>query len=129
MKKTIISIIIIAVASIVAMPLKAQLSQGQRQSSHTMTPAIAFQSTSTMVGSGSTYASQPMLNMDGTASYKAPSYGPAYAPGGPRKSSSDPINPEEDDVELPVGDGTWILMFLAIGYAFFVAWRRMVAKR
>ena len=33
-----------------------------------------------------------------------------------RRSSSDPIDPEEDDVFFPIGDGLWVMIFLALAY-------------
>ena len=80
-----------------------------------------FQSTSTMVGSGSSYSATPKLNVDGTAAYSNFSTyteTPAPAPSGPRKASA---ITGDDDGDMPIGDGTWILMLLAIGYALFIA--------
>ena len=57
------SMIIVGIITILLLPLSAQT-----PFSGTM-PQATFQSTSTMVGSGSAYASTPMLNADGTAAY------------------------------------------------------------
>ena len=40
---------------------------------------------------------------------------------GPRRVS--PINPGEDDVEFPVGDGVWVLLFLALCYGALRLWK------
>ena len=89
-------------------------------------PVKSFQSTSTLAGSGSTYAANPTLNIDGSACVPYSSVSSA-SPSGPRRAPTP--NDDDDDDLLPIGDGTWILMLLAIGYAFFIAWIRMVAKR
>lgn len=92
-------------------------------------PAIQMQSTSSMVSSGSTLPQAAITGVYTT--YDSPT-------GGPRRSKKevdpfgeetigDVTNPQQPGT--PIGDGTWILMFLAVGYAFFIAWRRKVAKR
>jgi len=83
-------------------------------------PETSFRSTSAMSGIGSAYSSMPALNADGTATYEGATYS-----AGPRKAP--PPTPEGDPT--PIGDGTWILMLLAAGYALFIAWRRKVVKR
>ncbi len=110
---------IVMLVALVALPTKAQ-TFGGNNSLYSTAPTASFQSTSTMPGSGSVYASQPMLDADGMATYE----GAGRPGGGPRKAGA---ITGEDDGDLPIGDGTWILMLLAVGYAFFIAWRRKVA--
>ena len=81
-------------------------------------PAAAFQSTSTLAGSGSAYSAMPMLGSDGTATYdgaEAPG-----APSGPRRVG--PPTPEDDPT--PVGDAALPLMLLALAYLIWCAARR-----
>ncbi len=82
--------------------------------------AIEFRSTSTMVGSGSKYCANPMLNDDGTATYSG-----AKLPGGPRRSGIGGSNPFGDqvindrpinDVDQPLGDAVWPMTVLALAY-------------
>ena len=82
-------------------------------------PTYTFQSTSTMVLSGSRYSSTT-ASIDGI--YTASSIS---TPSGPRKAGA--IN-GEDDGDLPLGDGTWILMLLAVGYAGVITWKRRIVK-
>ncbi len=92
-------------------------------------PEVSFQSTSTMTPVGSTYSSNPALNDDGTAYSPSQASSPARAGSGPRKIGPGVSETIDEKDKVPIGDGTWILMLLAVGYAFFIAWRRMVAKR
>ena len=72
-------------------------------------PTIRFQSTSSMQGSGSAYASNPTINSDGTA-YTASTY--AAAPSGPRRIAP----PTPSGNPTPVGDAVWPLLFLGLLY-------------
>ena len=93
-------------------------------------PAATFQSTSTLVGSGSAYSATPMLGEDGTASYNGASYAPAK---GPRKATMD-----DDDIEIttpgqggsqaPIGDAVLPLLLMASAFAVFVYLRRRKVK-
>ena len=84
---------------------------------------MQFQSTSTMLGSGSLYTSTPSLNTDGTACYNAPVYG--AAPGrGLKKGSGGgisidfptiPENPS-DEALVPLGDGLIPLLLMAFAF-------------
>ena len=80
-------------------------------------PNAAFQSTSTMMGSGSTYTSNPTLSENGTA------YSPsaAAAPSGPHMAKKDlglPSVPstEGDDGNVPLDDAMWPLLLFALAF-------------
>jgi len=95
------------------LPLQAQVYNGQ---SYSAAPTVAFQSTSVMQTSGSTYASQPMLNADGTATYT----GASYAAAGPRKAP--PPTPEGDPT--PLGDAVLPLILMALLFGAITALKR-----
>ena len=92
----------------------------------------AFQSTSTMTGSGSSYSSNPTINDNGTAS--APSYAPAS---GPRKigglpgtggGSSMPDTSKAQD-NTPIGDAVLPMLLFAAVYMVYSAARVYRRKR
>ena len=84
-------------------------------------PQPTFQSTgSAMMNSGSAYASSPVLNADGTASYNGASYAPAQAPGGPNRAGA--FDDFEED--MPLGDPVLPLMIMAFIYTLIVLYRR-----
>ena len=92
----------------------------------------AFQSTSTMTGSGSSYSSNPSLNANGTAS--APAYGPRRAKmdDGPSITIDVPpivvVDPEKDKI-TPVGDAVLPMLLFAAGFAGVIALRRKRAVK
>ena len=93
-------------------------------------PNAAFQSTSTMMGSGSTYSANPTLNNDGTASYGASQSGPRRAkmddpsiPSNPWPGSANDPNQGEPDPG-PVGDALLPLLFMSLAFGMFVYFRR-----
>jgi len=111
-------IVIIMAVALVALPTMAQ-TFGAPQAEK---PAVIFQSTSTMTGSGSTYSASPSLNADGTASYDA-AYSPASKAGRIRKSDGDDDDDwghnqdwGEGNEGSPIGDAFWPLMLLALAY-------------
>lgn len=114
----------VMVAILVSAPTMAQ-SFGQQDPNQTQ-----FQSTSTMTGSGSTYAPNPSLNSTGTAN--APSYG-GGTPGGPFRAP-DPIDNDEwweehkedlgEGLSTPLGDGLIPLSLLALAYGAVVYFRK-----
>ena len=116
MKK--IMMIVVMVAAVV-LPTMAQQFRTSDQ------PQTEFQSTSTMQTSGSAYASQPMLNADGTA------YNPAAAvtpmPDGPRKSFGDNQDPGYKDSASPIGDAVLPLTLMALAFAGLMYLRRRKA--
>lgn len=86
-------------------------------------PDVAFRSTSTMTGSGSSLSAMPVLNADGMASYEgAEASAPANAPSGPRRIG--PVTPEGDPT--PLGNAALPLVVMAVLYVLF---RRPVARR
>lgn len=107
-------VMIIMAVALVALPSMAQ-TFGEQEPQN-----AAFQSTSTMQGSGSTYSANPSLNADGTAYNPAVSnqeQTPAKAPNGPRK-----INPIASPG--PVGDAVVPLLLMSLAFGMFVYFRR-----
>ena len=112
---------------LVSVPTMAQIfgatQQEEQQAFGASAPSAAFQSTSSMSGSGSTYSANPELNADGTAAYQGETYSPAKAarrPGGVRKNgmgddTSNPGDPNKD----PLGDAVLPLMLLLGAYAIY----------
>ncbi len=117
MRKKLVLLMILA-AALMALPALAQ-TFGANQAEQ---PNAAFQSTSTLSGSGSSYSANPTLNSDGTATYQnaAPSKVPAGS--GPHKSG--PINPGPDPKEGPIGDALFPLLFMSLSFGMFVYFRR-----
>ena len=113
-----IMILVVMVAAF-ALPTMAQNYEAQQ-------PNSAFQSTSTMMGSGSSLSSNPTINENGTAT--TPSYSPAKASGsGPRKAGSlpgKPTNGDGDDGNTPIGDAVLPLMLLLGVYCSILVIRR-----
>jgi len=97
--------------------------QEKQQAFGASAPSAAFQSTSTMSGSGSTYSANPELNADGSATYEGASYAPAKSirrPGGVRKDGDgdeDESNPGKTNYDNPLGDAVLPLMLLLCAYA------------
>lgn len=114
----IMSVIVLAV--VVALPAKAQMF-GQ-----TASPITAFRSTSTMVGSGSSYSSSPMLNEDGTASLNGGTSGSYRAKKNTPSSPGSPSTPGQGQQEnqFPVGDAVLPLMLMAMLFTGTVYYRR-----
>ena len=97
----------------VSVPMKAD-------SLWTNMPSTAFQSTSSMDGSGSAYSSNPTINEDGTADSPT-----ASAPNRAKKGLGLPGAPDtgDDPGNVPVGDCALPLMVMAFIY-LLVAYRR-----
>lgn len=85
-------------------------------------PNAAFQSTSTMMGSGSQYSANPTLTTDGTAAYEAPNYSPAKAPGGPNRDISNPTKPQ------PLGDAVLPLLLMSLAFCGVLYMRKRKAQ-
>ena len=117
---------VVLMVALFALPVMAGwITQGN--DSHVISSAYAFQSTSTMQGSGSAHSSTPAsLNEDGQATYSSPSVNsPAYAPNGPRRSFGE--NSEggtTSDPSSPIGDAVLPLLLMAAAAAGVIAWRR-----
>ena len=112
----------ILAAALMALPALAQ-SFGANQAEQ---PNAAFQSTSTMTGSGSQYSANPTLNNDGTASYNSASNSPAKVSGGPRKNTiiPQPNDPSEKIPQEPIGDAVLPLMLCAFAFCAVTYLRR-----
>ena len=119
-------LLMILVAALMALPAMAQ-SFGANQ---TEQPNAAFQSTSTMTGSGSQYSANPTLNSDGTAAYSNASYSTS-SKSGPRRAKMEGedewgTNQEHKDVDegSPLGDTLLPLLFMSLAFGMFVYFRR-----
>ena len=97
------------------------------QNYETQQPTTSFQSTSTLMGSGSSLSSNPTINENGTAT--TPSYSPAKTSGsGPRKVGGLPTTPgKEDEGNLPIGDALLPLMLMAAAFGGVIYLRRRKA--
>ena len=114
----------VMVALLLSAPTMAQVEQQPNDNQ--------FRSTSTMVGSGSSYSANPTINAGGTAN--APSFG-GGAPSGPRYAPK-PINDDTDwdrratedgigrGISTPVGDAVLPLMLMALAFTGYIALRR-----
>lgn len=110
--------ILVVVLATFLLPSMAQNYEAQK-------PNSAFQSTSTMMGSGSSLSSNPTINENGTAS--APSYAPAKAGSGSRKAGSLPGKPgkeDGDDGNTPIGDALLPLLLMSAAFGGVVYLRR-----
>ena len=111
MKKIINSIvygIFVLGALVVSVPMSAQSFLADM-------PSAAFQSTSTMDGSGSAYTSNPSLDENGTANY--PSAASNVPPRNAKFGLPDAPTPE-DSGNTPIGDAVVPLLLMALVYAF-----------
>ena len=114
MRKKLVLLMILA-AALMALPALAQ-TFGANPSEQ---PNAAFQSTSTMTGSGSSYSANPTLNGDGTATYDnaAPSNIPAGS--GPRKT-----RPGDHTDGQPLGDTLLPLLLMSLAFCGYLYLRR-----
>ena len=119
----------ILAAALMALPAVAQ-TFGTK---HVEQPNAAFQSTSTMTGSGSTYSANPTLNSDGSATYNAPAYSPTGS--GPRRLPGTQQEDEETeelpdgaqtrpDDPNPVGDAVLPLLLMSLAFCGYLYLRR-----
>ncbi len=89
-------------------------------------PSTGFQSTSTMVGSGSTiqttgeFISADAYYDNATGGHR----GTARKAGGGSTGGGPGGGDREDPFQDPIGEGMWVLMAMAAGYAAIVAGRR-----
>ena len=112
MRKKLVLLMILA-AALMALPALAQ-TFGANQAEQ---PNAAFQSTSTLSGSGSSYSANPTLNNDGTATYNNPVPSNVPAGSGPHKARPGVVEP-------PVGDAVLPLLFMSFAFGLFVYFRR-----
>lgn len=121
MKKVIvISSLLFAISFTAVAQIAGSTQQEEQNAFGASAPSAAFQSTSSMSGSGSTYSANPELNADGTAAYEGGSYTSAKAPliGGPRKNTSNPPDPQ------PLGDTLSPLLLMSFAFGMFIYFRR-----
>ena len=118
MRKKLVLLMILA-AALMALPALAQ-TFGANQ---TEQPNAAFQSTSTLSGSGSSYSANPTLNSDGTATYDNATYSSPQNSGPRRAKMEDPITPDPSS-KIPLGDALLPLLFMSLAFGMFVYFRR-----
>lgn len=110
--------VLVIISLFVSVDLMAQFNRNE-------IPVMSFKTTSTMQMSGSSYASMPALNADGSA-YVPYSPASSASPSGPRRASAF----DDEDEDMPIGDGTWILAFFALSYAIWRGVRgRIITKK
>ena len=96
----------------------------------TTIPAVGFQSTSAYSGQWANEDITPMLNSDGSVNDEAYGVGSTGHRGHIRRADNNgdgyydvtglPVNPivdPNDPGNVPLGDGLWVLLALALGYA------------
>ena len=123
MRKKLVLLMILA-AALMALPALAQ-SFGANQAEQ---PNAAFQSTSTMTGSGSSYSANPTLNSDGTAAYSNASYSSSQN-SGPRRAKHSTDSPGEVDTTVdkensPLGDAVLPLLLMSLSFCGYLYLRR-----
>ena len=109
MRKKLVLLMILA-AALVALPALAQ-TFGTNPSEQ---PNAAFQSTSTLSGSGSQYSANPTLNNDGTATYENATPSNMSTGSGPRRT-----RPTSHDNQ-PIGDAVLPLLLMSLAFGMFV---------
>ena len=119
MKKVIvISSLLFAISFTAVAQITGSTQQEEQNAFGASAPSAAFQSTSSMSGSGSTYSANPELNADGTATLEGASYSPAKPkkPGTIHKAP--PINPD------PIGDALLPLLLMSLTFCGYLYLRR-----
>ena len=121
MKKYIVCIVvalIACVAQVNAVEFKNTYQGTVRTSSgiryQATAPTVSFQSTS--LYSDQWEAGTSMLNDDGSVNTEAYGVGRSNA-SGPRRVGGQSGTPGQSGTQQPIGDGLWVLMVLAVGYA------------
>ena len=94
----------------------------QRTPSMATAPQSGFQSTSAFSDQWATREREQYIREDGTVNDGA--YGIGRRPGLRKDPVAPPPNPDdpdenEDDGNTPIGDGLWVLLALAVGYALY----------
>ena len=125
MKKVMMIVVMVAAVALPAMA--GWITAGNQQDPSKNQEA--FQSTSTMQGSGSTYTANPVLNEDGTAA------APTERSSGPRRAKMGDdddiggyiVTPGKTGSEAPIGDAVLPLMLMAVAGAGVIALRRRKA--
>lgn len=119
MKRVIvISSLLLAISFTAVAQIAGPTQQEEQNAFGASAPSAAFQSTSSMSGSGSTYSANPELNADGTATLEGASYSPAKPkkPGTIHKAP--PINPD------PIGDALLPLLLMSLTFCGYLYLRR-----
>ena len=113
--------ILIVFAAVWSITLSAEISM----------PTYQMHSTSSMVYSGSTLPQAAITGVttsDALLIESARQASAATPNSGPRRVTSSGFEEEDDpDVPInpfPIGDGMWFMVILAVGYSFFIAWKK-----
>jgi hypothetical protein len=94
-----------------------------------VTKPYEFQSTSTMAGSGShlplSVRNGLTIGADSPDDYSSSvvTHGPRRISGSGSDTGGNEAEESHDPQETPVGDGMWVLLILAAGYAWYRKWR------
>ena len=94
----------------------------------TSVPSVGFQSTSVIVGSGSGYSANPVLNEDGTASYDGAEGTTRIGKIRRDATPGTPFTPGEGGEQFPMGDAVLPLMMLAMAYMLVRRYRKVSEK-
>ena len=86
-------------------------------------PTATFQSTSAYSEQWENESATPMLNADGSVNGEAYGIGQSSAPGKHIRKAGG-VTPTDEDEELPIGDGLWVLLILACAYLIVRVVRR-----
>ena len=119
-------VIVMLMAAVFALPAMAGWIK-QEQHQNATEQQEAFQSTSTMPGSGSRYRSTPVeLNEEGRATYEDTTE-PAYIVRNPRRIGPSPSGDIDEKDKVPAGDAVLPMMLMAAAAAGAIALRRRKA--
>ena len=92
-------------------------------SGQVVAPSMGFQSTSTMPMQWQQEAQEPIINADGTMNTEAYGLGTQNTPVMRKAGPGTPGGQLDPTTQQPIGDGLWVLMVLAMGYAGARIWR------
>ena len=119
---------IMMIVMAVAFALPAVAVEYGNKSQYAVMPPASFQSTSTMVATGSTYSSNPTLGDDGTATYNG-DQGNSSNPRGVHKAPPLIVTPGQlEEGHVPLGDAVLPLLLLACAYLIMRATRTRAKK-
>jgi len=111
MNKSILKLILVAIPLLAFVPAMAQFDN-------------AFQSTSTMAGSGSEYASDPTIGADGAASYSSAPQSNRGRTIGNLPGTEGELSDQQTYDPTPLGSALPALLLLAGAYTAVIALRR-----
>ena len=132
-------VMIVALASVTAQAqLTTPFKNSQNQpafSTQQVTTTYAVYTTSTLMESGSSLpiAARNGVTIEATTPYDdTPAYVPGRRPkrdvGGGEVSDDDDEEPDDPEEPYPLGDGVWVLLLMALGYAAYRKRKMMHAE-